>query len=146
MHFTMSDRVAGLWSPSLELAVDFSGRGGFEGSAGVADFSLGRASLALCPSRLGQSVRVRPCAQLEGGLLRAVGRQTFAPRSADRPWVGVGASLRGSVDLVGPLSIEAGVRLVLPLIRDSFQFDEVTFHTTSSSSVSGSLGLGLRFP
>jgi hypothetical protein len=137
----------GVLSPALRLSYSHFARGDFVVAGGTADFSLDVGTLELCPVRAEAGPwRIYPCLRGTGGELRASGSETVGAVARGRPWWEVGA---GVVVLVHPSrSLELGLTLAAgwPLVRDTFQFEPLEFHTVSALALTGGLGAGVRFP
>lgn len=137
----------GVFSPALRVSFSHFARGDFVVPGGAADFALDVGTLELCPARAEAGPwRVYPCLRGTGGELRASGSETLGPVARGRPWWEVGAAV---VVLVHPSgSLELGLTLAAgwPLVRDTFQFEPLEFHTVSALALTGGLGAGVRFP
>jgi len=96
-------------------------------------------SIALTPDSF-----LEPCAVVEGGALIGAGVGVADARTAARPWVAVGGSVRLSWRIAAGLGLELGVGVLAPLIRDRFFFASgVTI--LQVPEVSGIFDLGLSW-
>jgi hypothetical protein len=119
--------------------------------SGVAEFRFSSLRLLGCPVRFprNETFALRPCALGELGELEGIGKVTDDPELVSARWVAVGAALRASVRLLGPLSVVGEGALVVPLIRHEFYFDpqgpETTALTVSAAGVSTRFGVVAEF-
>lgn len=135
-----------LWAPSVRLALSYVLRGGFEEELGTARFQLATAGLDLCPSQAqGKVFRLQVCGTVEGGMLLASGRNTYAPGRSTRPWFGVGAAISSEIRLAGPVGLTYRGAVIFPVVRDSFRFEDVTFHRVPGTAFELDAGLSVRF-
>lgn len=113
---------------------------------GDARFGFYAGMLAAC-GELSAAARVAlaVCAVGELGRVVARGQDTSAPRSVRRSWFGVGPRAHVSVRVVGPLRIEPGVELMVPLTRDRFEIGGLSLHRVPSLTIRAELALGVRF-
>jgi hypothetical protein len=137
---------SGFWAPSLRLALGYVRRGGFVEEFGTARFQLASAGVDLCPSQArGKVFRVQLCGTVEGGMLLAEGLDTYAPAKSTRPWFGLGPAIFSEIHLAGPVGLSYRGAAIFPMIRDSFRFDDVTFHQVPAVSLELDAGLSVRF-
>lgn len=140
------DRPA-IWSPAVTLGVSHAWRTGIEERGGTASFTLDATSFDACPVRfrLG-SIHARPCGSVLIGRLSARGTDTHNPASERaRPFWVVGGAAILTADLTWPLEVSARFAVGANLLRDSFEFAPVVFHTVPAITASASLGLGVRW-
>src|SRR4029078_1606681 len=77
----------------LELIAAHHQRGGWGTSFGTGDFALDLVPLNVCPLRVGRrAVHARLCASSAAGRLAIDSRDNLTPRTASRPFVGVGGA------------------------------------------------------
>ncbi len=135
-----------LWAPSARLLVTHNRRGKFTEALGTAHFELTIASLDLCPSQtMGDIFRLQVCATMEGGILRAEGRDTFRPTTSDRPWAAFGLGATSEILLAGPVGLSYRGAAVFPVVRDTFQFGTTIFHEIPPVALDLSAGISIRF-
>jgi hypothetical protein len=136
----------GLWTPLLQVRVTHAWASATE-AAGTADFQLDRADLVACVIGLrSATLAARACVTGAIGRLHARGSETYDPNDHARLWVSAGAELLLSAELVGPLQLQAGAGLAVPLRRDRFAFAPRVFHRVAAAVLYGHLGLAVRFP
>ncbi len=140
------DRGSSVWSPRLRIAATHFWSSRFTAPGGTADFTLTLLAVDLCPVwiRTG-SFGGGGCAGGAGGWLTAHGSRTFVPQSEVRPFAALGASAIVTFVTGGGIEISALVSGGAPLIRDQFQFRPAPFYQVPSLTVTGGVGLGLRF-
>ncbi len=137
---------SGLWAPSARLIAGHSRRGGFEREYGTARFDLTSVALDLCPSQTqGEIFRLQLCGTLEGGVLRAEGRDTYLPARSVRPWAGLGPSAAAEILILAPVRLSYRGAAIFPLIRDSFRFQETIFHEVPPVALELTMGVSVRF-
>jgi hypothetical protein len=135
------------WSPALQLRAARAWAHDYAANGGVASFRLDAARLDACPVALRWSLlTARVCASVALGNLRATGSNSFLPRTRDRLWSDVGATLMMSMVLAKLAQVHASVGLAAPLRRDRFAFQPEEFHRVAAVLWVIELGLGLRFP
>jgi hypothetical protein len=146
LYASASTERWGPLSPGVFLGLSHAWRSSVEAPGGTASFFLDAVSLDACPVRVRLSVfEVWPCASALGGRFSARGAETQnAPDERARPFWVLGGAVTANVALVWQL--EASVRLGVGanLVRDSFEFTPVVFHTVAPVTVAASLGLGVR--
>jgi hypothetical protein len=119
--------------------------------SGVAEFRFSSLRLLACPVRFPAVgiVAIRPCALGELGELEGIGKVTDDPELVSARWVAAGGAVRGSVRLLGPLTLVAEGAVVVPLIRHEFYFDpegpETTALTVPAAGLSTRLGVAAEF-
>ncbi len=144
--FAAFDRES-IWSPALRLTAAHAWQGEIDEPGGTAAFSLDILSLDACPIRLTATiVELRVCATGTAGRLSATGSNTYSPSSQERPFVGLGGSAIVGVEIGSLLELSATFGASDALIRDAFEFSPQVFHQVSAMTLTGDLGLGLRFP
>ena len=136
------------WSPAVLVGATHAWRSGVEESGGTASFTLNALSLDACPLRFRAArLEVRPCVSLLGGGFGAHGTATENPTSEGaRPFWVLGAAGEVTLALVWRLEASARVGIGANLVRDSFEFSSVVFHTVGPLTLAGSLGVGVRTP
>jgi hypothetical protein len=141
------DRPA-LWSPAVVVGATHAWRSDVAEPGGTASFTLNALSLDACPLRFRSSrLEIRPCASLLGGGFAARGSATQNPTNEGaRPFWVLGAAGAVTLALVWRLEASARVALGANLVRDSFEFSPVVFHTVGPVTLAASLGLGVRTP
>ena len=121
------------WAPSVRAGAFDSLDAPANEPGGRATFGALVAFVDACPFRVQPTERVAfvPCAVVELGRLRAAGTGTPDPQSVPvRPWAAIGAALRLSLRVVGPLVAEASVGGLVAIDRDRFTWgSEVAFET-----------------
>jgi hypothetical protein len=143
---SVSNERNSVLSPALRMRLSHSARGGFEEPGGTASFRVDVATLELCPFRLGsESVHLRPCGFVTGGVLGASGEETTEAQDHNRPWGAAGGTLAFAVRPIEQLSLECFGSIGRPFVRDSFQFDPTVFHEVWSMIPSVGLGTGFIF-
>lgn len=146
LYASASTERWGPLSPGVFLGLSHAWRSSVEAPGGTASFFLDAVSLDACPVRVRLSVfEVWPCASALGGRFSARGAETQnAPDERVRPYWVLGGAVTANVALVWQL--EASIRLGVGanLVRDSFEFTPVVFHTVAPVTVAASLGLGVR--
>jgi len=104
----------------------YAGRERFDVSDTRAGARLERLALhgVACPLRFPREAAfgVRPCADLDAGLLRGSGVSVNAARSYTAPWVSTGLQLRAEWSPWGPLELGAMIGGVVALTRPRFYF------------------------
>jgi hypothetical protein len=119
--------------------------------SGIAELRFSSLRLLACPVRFPPVgvFAIRPCAVGELGELTGTGKVTEDPALVSARWVAVGAAVRGSVRLLGPLVLVGGGALIVPLIRHEFYFDpqgpETTALSVSAFGFSTRLGMLAEF-
>lgn len=114
---------------------------------GLARFDWLLARTAVCPWEWPRSgiFRLRPCAAVEGGILRGEGIGVRAAASSTAWWLAPGVGSRAQVDWDW-LRLGASVALFAPLFRDRFYFGpDVTVHRSELVTLSSEITLGVRF-
>lgn len=136
----------GFWAPGALLRARYGRSAAQQEALGQATFELFALSGAFCPSQLGGAeAHLSLCALVEGGALRAVGSEIFAPQTSLRAWVSAGPWLSAAYNFWGKISLVGQGGVAFPVIRDAFQFDDQVFHRVSPVVGSASLGLALKF-
>jgi hypothetical protein len=104
----------------------YGGRERFGVSSTSAGARLERLTLhgVACPLRFprASALGVRPCADLDAGVLRGSGVSVNAARGHDAPWVSTGLQLRAEWSPWGPLELGAMIGGVVALTRPRFYF------------------------
>jgi hypothetical protein len=135
-----------LFSPAVTLGATHAWRSGIEEPGGTASFLLDALSVDVCPLRVRVWVlEAWPCASVLGGRFSGSGAETQNPASeSGRPFWLLGGAAVVSAPLVWQLEASARVGLGANLVRDSFEFSPVVFHTVAPVTLAASLGLGVR--
>ena len=112
-------------------------------------FGLTAASLGGCvePWR-GSGGDVAFCASALVGALHSVPYVLSPVAPGDEPWGAASLSARGRLRVVGPLSLEAGVELVVPITRDQFGIGSSSATAYQEAPVAGwgSVGVAVSIP
>jgi hypothetical protein len=134
---------------SVRVSLERSLSGAIDFRTATATFARTSAAVEACPWHAALArLEVAPCAIVEAGVLHADSSGVAAPAHSTRAWVAVGAGARAAVDVVGPLFVDVGAGLVVPLVRDNYYFAPDQSKVVSRPEVAGlraSLGLGARF-
>jgi hypothetical protein len=137
-----------VWSPAALVGLTHAWRSNIEEPGGIASFTLDAVSLDACLLRF-RALRfeLAPCASLLGGRFAARGTDTQNPVSESaRPFWVLGAAGVASLRLVWRLEASARLAVGANLVRDSFEFTPVVFHTVAPVTLAASLGLGMSTP
>ena len=134
-----------IWWPALLVGVTHVWRAGFEEPGGDASFMLDAATLDLCPVKFEASRwHVRACGSALFGRLSVEGSDTLNPAGAlSRPFAMAGGAATVAFRLRSRVELMARLALGSTLVRDSFEFTPVVFHTASPVTVLASVGIGL---
>jgi hypothetical protein len=134
-----------IWWPALLIGVMHAWRAGFEEPGGDASFLLDAATLDLCPVKFEASrLHVRACGSALFGRLSVEGSSTRNPAGAlSRPFALAGGAAIVALRLDSRVELTARLALGSTLVRDSFEFTPVVFHTVSPVTVLASVGIGL---
>lgn len=113
-------------SPSFTLRLSRSFTGSASVAAGTANLTFSAVGLEPCPLRfrIGEAFALLPCARLAFGFVEAQGAGVTTPANALRGWGDVGAHLRASLRIIGPVFLEAHGGARFPLFRDRFFVDQ----------------------
>ena len=133
-------------SPAFLLRLTRSFQGTSVQTGGSANVTFSAAAIEPCPFafRLGEAFALLPCARLAFGFLEAEGSGVTTPSSALRGWGDVGAHLRASFRLGGPVFLDAHGGARFPLFRDRFFVDQSTTLYEAPAAL-GAFGGDLRF-
>jgi hypothetical protein len=135
------------WSPALFLGGTHAWTTDLTEPGGTAAFTLDALSLDACALRAAASVfDARACANTVVGQLTSTGSTTRNPATAARPFAVAGVATILTVRLLPPLELSARLAAGATLVRDSFEFTPVVFYRAAPVTLSGSLGLGVRWP
>jgi hypothetical protein len=133
LTFDVTWERASVLSPSLRASARYSFEQTVTSVSGQAAFTLATLRIEPCPVQLilGRSVRLLPCAVVDGGVLFAQGRGVSRQQSHSRPWWTVGAGLRLSM-LPGGFRVDVEAGAFFPLNTDTFQFlpDETIYRVS----------------
>jgi hypothetical protein len=113
----------GLFRPELRAGVDVVADAELRDSIGTAARSLIAGRLDACPIAMGTRLSLRPCASGALGEIRVRGVDVPAPRDERRLHGALGALVRGRAGLVGGLSAELSVGVLVPLLAHRFYFE-----------------------
>jgi hypothetical protein len=144
----ISWRRAGVLAPSVGLGalVTLSGRA--TRSVGSASFRLVASRLDACPLRLGPSTgaALRPCLELDGGVLRGTPDETVRnPVARTMPWFAAGITLHGALPVGAALALEAAVSGRMLYRHDAFVLrPNLPVYDVPPLSAGASLGLSYR--
>jgi hypothetical protein len=135
-------------APLLRVGVASALTRSFSGPTGEASFDWIAAVGEACPISfgVGGAAQIRPCLVGEYGVLRATGSETANPASVTRPWAGVGAEMRLSWGLLGPLSLDAAAGALASIERDRFTLATESVFETPPVVARVALGLGIALP
>jgi hypothetical protein len=140
------------FAPSVRLALDVAGTGGFDAGPGGVWFLrvLGRVQGCVFSLRPVSWLSVDPCLELQGGALHAEGVLQGAVhfvRQTTIAWAGAGLLPRVGVEL-GSATLDLQGGPVFPAVRHAFVFVDpaYTISTVPPVTVTMALGLGGRFP
>lgn len=134
------------FSPSARLGFSYTQNRGNREPGGIADFALASLELDLCPWQLlSQSIELRSCALGHGGLVFAEGRATTEPESHLRQYWAVGASAEVEWMPARTFAIPLRLAASLPLVRDTYAFNPVSFYKVPVVSFGITAGLEVRF-
>lgn len=135
--------------PLVRLAAIFAGRDVAISTGGSARFRYGAARLEGCPLRVlaGASVALAPCAGLELGALRGDGSGLPTSHGETRFFSALEGAARATWAVASPVSVEASIGVVAPLVRDTFVVDapRTLVHTPPAVGATLSLGVLARF-
>ena len=115
-------------------------------------FSLRSAELYWCPFETQRfNTHVGACLGQRFGLLAVEGFGFQQNQETSRFIYGLGAKVRASLRLLGPLTLRASAGVELPLTRDRFYFTDAAGETTllfrpKAAVLSASAGVALQFP
>jgi hypothetical protein len=159
VHAEAGLAVDAWWRPTVRLSAAFSQSPtvvpGDRADTGAATFTLIAGRAALCPLefRGGESLVVRPCANLEIGRLEGSGSvidngSITTPRTGHALRLATGQSLLTRACLSGRVWLEMEAGATEPLVRQSFVFShpDVTVRSTPFVEIAIALGLGMYFP
>ncbi len=137
---------ADVLSPAFTLRLTRSFRGTTSLATGAANVTFSAAAIEPCPLRfrLGDTLAVLPCARVAFGFVEAEGSSVTTPAKALRGWGDVGAHVRVSWAIAGPISLDVHGGARFPLFRDRFFVDQGTTLYEVPSAV-GAFGGDLRF-
>jgi hypothetical protein len=157
----ISGEAALAWGAGVQLGWDTPGwqpwllLGAYAGSDGARLPSGARASVrhwsshvVACPWRWPRqgALAVRPCADLELGVVSATGRGVTQPESQRAPWLSAGAQLRAELVLWRRVELGAWLGGELPLWHSRFYFrPDVTVFETAAFGLRGGSFVGLLF-
>lgn len=135
-------------APALRLGFERSAPHTVEGQLASATFTWTASQLHVCPLKIGDQLRLRPCVSLHIGALQAADSTGSEPQDATRLWLATALSARGELALIEQwVWLELDVALVVPLTRDEFVLVP-TSAIYQPAVVAGRLaaGLGVQFP
>jgi hypothetical protein len=142
-----SDERSLRWlSPSLRVGVASLRSDRFAESAHA---RLRVVELALCPVVLPiLSVGLRPCALGSLGVYSVSAATTTRSGEADRPWRtwGAGARAEWKTPLSDAVRVELALDVNAPLVQDRFFRGTTLIHTTPRATLTGALGIAVRWP
>ncbi len=141
-------RTSSIWAPSVRVAGSFGGSSWSPdppGGSADGEFTWAAGSLEGCPLQLGdpRSLSLTPCVRVAIGALdvSSSGRAT-GPQHETRPWVDVGAVLRGRWQLGRALFVELDGGPFVPSPRYEFRFDD-SYHSYVDPMIGLRLGAGV---
>jgi hypothetical protein len=137
------------WQP-LFLVGAYGGREHFGVSGTSAGARLERLALhvAACPLRFPREAAfgVRPCLDLDAGVLRGSGVSVERARGHTAPWLSTGMQLRAEWSPWGPLELGAMVGGVLALSRPRFYFEpDTTAFAADALAIRAGASAGMSF-
>jgi hypothetical protein len=140
-------REGEIFSPAARIRVERTGTGTVAAGGAHAEFTWTAAELDLCPVIFGsRDVNVRPCARAVVGTLEASAVEVEPSRSGVRPWLSLGAALRGRIMVIGPLFLEAEGGATLAMVRDRFFVEpSQTVYRAPLVGWSATAGAGILF-
>ncbi|HWA78264.1 MAG TPA: hypothetical protein VG937_38275 [Polyangiaceae bacterium] len=134
------------WSLAVVLGASHSFDASVEEKGGTATFWLDAASLDACALRFRvRSLEARACASTLVGRLSAKGTDTTDSAGVvRRPLVATGAAALMTLRVAPTLELMARATVGVNLIRDSFEFAPIVFHTVPNMTFGASVGIGIR--
>jgi len=139
--------TASIWSWKLELIAAHHQRGGWGTSFGTVDFALDLVTLNVCPLRVGpRAVHARLCASSAAGRLAIDSRDNLTPRTASRPFVGVGGAALLTVAPHPRVELSASVEPQAALVRDTYSFTSNQVYEVPMLALFFGLGASITFP
>jgi hypothetical protein len=137
------------FTPSVRLGVGVAESPPSAAGRGSAAFRLVAVRVAGCPFLLATGPLVtRPCVGLDFGALHGMGSGLIHSFRQTRTWGDLGVGPRLQLRLGRSWVLEGEATLLLPLIRDTFVFEQprTIIHEVPVVSAAGALGLGWLFP
>jgi len=114
---------------------------------GLAHFGLSTVGITLVPLAVNAGpLQFGPQISLSGGVMRATGERTTAPRASTRGWVATGLGAALALELSPSLALTGSGEVSFPWIRDTYQFAPEPFHETAAASIGLGVGLAVAFP
>jgi hypothetical protein len=137
----------GLWSPALVLGFVHTWRKEIAEPGGKASFTLDAASVDACALRVQMAAfEGRACGSALLGRLASQGSATNEPASRARPFAVAGAATVLTIRLSASFELSARTAAGATLVRDSFKFSPIVFHTAAPVTLEASLGIAVRTP
>ncbi|HEY2407470.1 MAG TPA: hypothetical protein VGI10_15775 [Polyangiaceae bacterium] len=145
VYATVALDHSALWSPALMLGALHAWQSDVAEQGGRASFRLDAVSLDACALRAELDVlEARACGSALFGRLSTRGSDTINPGASARPFATAGAALLVTLRLSAWLELSARGGAGATLMRDSYEFTPMVFHTAAPVTFAASLGLGLR--
>jgi hypothetical protein len=136
----------GLWSPALMLGAAHGFDATVSARGGTADFWVDTVSVDACALRIQfRALETRACASALVGRLSANGTDTGNSAGVvRRPFAATGAAAIFALRIHSLIELTARAAGGVNLIRDSFEFAPVVFHSVPSMNFAASVGFGVR--
>jgi hypothetical protein len=139
--------TSSIWSLKLQLIAAHHQRGGWTTFYGTADFALDVVTLHVCPLRVGpRAVHARLCASSTAGRLAVESRDNLTPRTASRPFLGVGGAALLAAMPHPRVEVSASVEPQAALLRDTFGFGSNVIYEVPAVALFFGLGASVTFP
>jgi len=137
-------------APELRVGFSYAGSDSPNVPDGYARFTWWRAELEVCPLRLllARTLDLRPCAFGRAGALVSAGHGLDSSVTSTRPWGELGASALVEWRVMGPLALEVEMGADVPLLRETFGFQDPSdsLYQPPGVMAEGRFGLGVHFP
>lgn len=135
-----------LWSPAVMLGATHGFGASVKATGGTANFWLDALSLDACALRIRfRALETRACASALLGRLSANGTDTAnAAGVVRRPFASAGPAAMWVLQIDPIIELAARATVGVNLIRDSFEFAPLVFHTVPRLSFAASIGIGIR--
>jgi hypothetical protein len=137
----------GIFDPTIRLALVHATDDGHPVPTGSADYAWTAGRLDLCPTDWRwSSVRLIPCARIEGGVLTVAPHDVGLPERRVRPWFAAGLLARAQWSFLRPMFLDADVDVLLRATDDRFYFvPDTTVYRVPIVGASAGIGLGAHF-
>jgi hypothetical protein len=141
-------RASGL-APSLRLRLAQTRTFTVEPEGRPAFFALTTAAFEGCVTAWSTSrdvLQLRPCVAAAVGALEGASSAFGPARATTRPWASLGGRIQTRWSFWGPLALELGLGLTLPLVRDDFFFlPRIDVYRAPAVVLLGDVGIGTTF-